>query len=171
MIMAGRDPLFSGRIEMVTTMRRGAILSITLAVALCSGATAGDNASGSQTPGYRSGSNSGMTGKDNAGRVAQRTAFVPCVGRGYVPYSYPAVDSCPCAANGCFHPWRYYCGGRTYKGNWFRTWVGAHLGKGSMLDQYPCECQFPTVGRTYMSSPSTTPKTGVVPPKPSGPQN
>lgn len=125
-------------------MRLAAILSIAVTVAVCGRATA-----------------------DGPAGETQRTAFTPCIGRGYVPYSYPAVGSCPCGASCCFHPWRYYCGGKSYKRQWFRTWFGAHFGKGSMLDQYPCECLFPTVGRAYISSQPVPRKAGVVPPAPS----
>ena len=76
----------------------------------------------------------------------------PCLGRGYVPYSYPAIDSCHCARTGCFHPARYYCGGKQYRKQWFHKWVKAHLGRGSMLDSYPCHCVYPTAGRPYLRS-------------------
>ncbi len=76
----------------------------------------------------------------------------PRLGRGYVPYSYPAFDSCPCAQDGCFHPGRYYCGGKAYRKQWFRKWVKTHLGRGSMLDGYPCECISPTAGRPYLKA-------------------
>ena len=90
----------------------------------------------------------------------------PCLGRGYVPYSYPAIDSCPCARNCCFHPGRYYCGGKAYRKQWFRKWLRAHLGSGSMLDEYPCQCTFPTAGRPYLKSVSSadTSSKAAVPP-------
>ena len=61
------------------------------------------------------------------------TTFVPYIGRGYVPYSYPALATCPCGSNTCYNAGRYYCGGKPYKRQWFKTWLRAHLGKGSML--------------------------------------
>ena len=80
------------------------------------------------------------------------STLVPCIGRGYRSYSYPAFGSCACGADCCFHPGRYYCGGKPYKRQWFKTWLRAHFGKGSMLDRDPCECRFPTTARTYVSS-------------------
>ena len=74
----------------------------------------------------------------------------PCLGRGYISYSLPAIDSCPCANDCCFHPGRYFCGGKKYRKQWYRKWFRAHLGRGSMLDDYPCECVYPAVGRTYL---------------------
>ncbi len=76
----------------------------------------------------------------------------PCLGRGYVPYSYPAIGSCHCANNICFHPAKYYCGGKEYHKRWFHKWVKVHLGHGSMLENYPCHCVYPTVGRSYLRS-------------------
>ena len=76
----------------------------------------------------------------------------PCLGRGYVPYSYPAIDSCHCARSGCFHPARYYFGAKEYRKQWFHKWVKVHLGRGSMLDTYPCHCVYPTSGRPYLRS-------------------
>ena len=84
-------------------------------------------------------------------RVEQHTRFVPCIGQGYISYAYPAFDSCPCGAKCCYHPGRYYYGGKPYKRQWFKTWLRAHLGKGSMLDPYPCDCRFPIAGRIYIS--------------------
>lgn len=66
-----------------------------------------------------------------------------CLGDGYIPYGYPAFETCPCGNDGCFHPWRYYAGGKCYRRNWFHTWLRAHLGLGSMLEDYPCPCIFP----------------------------
>jgi len=90
----------------------------------------------------------------------------PCLGRGYVAYSYPAFDSCPCAGNDCFHPGRYYCGGKPYRKQWFRKWLRAHVGRGSMLDDYACECRFPTVGRVYRRPAPSAPNGPGVPPVP-----
>ena len=73
----------------------------------------------------------------------------PVLGNGYVAYRYPAFDTCPCDDAGCYHPGWYYCGGKSYRQAWWRRWVGAHLGGGSMLDGYPCHCVLPTVGRPY----------------------
>lgn len=85
--------------------------------------------------------------------AAQKTYQVtrPCIGAGYVPYSYPAVGSCPCGDDACFDPHRYYCCGKQYKRAWFHKWVGSHVGKRSMLDDYPCACIYPTaVPRPYL---------------------
>lgn len=139
-------------------MRIAAIATILATTALPAGALADDR---------------DATGEKVAGTAAapmRRTPFVPCLGRGYVPYSYPALDSCPCGSNACYQPWRYYCGGKTYKRQWFRTWLKAHFGKGSMLDTYPCEYRFPTVGRTWLSSQPVGPPAGSVPPAPSDPR-
>lgn len=81
----------------------------------------------------------------------------PCLGRGYIPYSYPAIDSCPCARQGCYHPCRYYCGGKEYHRDWRSRWLRAHLGLGSMLDGYCWECLFPTTGRPYWRTVTSTP--------------
>lgn len=87
---------------------------------------------------------------------AESPSFHPMLGRGYIPYTYPAIDSCPCATNGCFDPSRYYCGGKQYRKQWFRKWVKAHFGRGSMLDDYPCHCINPVYGRPYRLPVSTT---------------
>ena len=76
----------------------------------------------------------------------------PYLGRGYISYSLPAIDSCRCANDCCFHPRRYYCGGKKYRKQWYRKWFRAHLGRGSMLDDYACECVYPTAGRTYLQT-------------------
>lgn len=73
----------------------------------------------------------------------------PVLGSGYVPYRYPAFDTCPCDDAGCYHPGWYYCGGKSYRQAWWRRWMGAHVGRGSMLDGYPCHCVQPTFGRPY----------------------
>lgn len=93
----------------------------------------------------------------------------PLLGRGYISYSYPTIDSCRCASNGCFHPSRYYCGGKQYRKNWFRKWVKAHLGHGSMLDDYPCHCVIPTTGRSHRLNVRTSESSSdmVIPPVPS----
>ena len=90
----------------------------------------------------------------------------PCLGRGYVAYSYPAFGSCPCSSENCFHPGRYYCGGKPYRKQWFRKWLRAHVGRGSMLDDHACECRFPTAGRAYQRPVPTTPRESAVPPRP-----
>lgn len=85
--------------------------------------------------------------------VAQRQYEVtrPCIGAGYIPYSYPAVGSCPCIDDFCFSPHRCYCCGMQYKRAWCRKWIGSHLGHRSMLDDYHCACIFPTaVPRPYL---------------------
>lgn len=74
----------------------------------------------------------------------------PCLGTGYVAYAYPAFGSCPCDTDRCFSPARYYCGGTSYHRQWFGKWIRAHFGKGSMLDEYPCECIYPTIGRLHL---------------------
>ena len=90
----------------------------------------------------------------------------PCLGRGYVAYSYPAFGSCPCSGENCFHPGRYYCGGKPYRKQWFRKWLPAHLGHGSMLDDYACQCRFPTAGRAYRRPVPSAPTESAVPPLP-----
>jgi len=78
-------------------------------------------------------------------------AIRPCIGAGYLPYSYPAIGSCPCGDDLCFNPHRYYCCGKEYKKAWFHKWVGSHLGKRSMLDDYWCPCLYPrVVPRPYL---------------------
>lgn len=85
--------------------------------------------------------------------TADRPILVrPCLGAGYIPYSYPAVDSCPCARDDCFPPARYYCGGEAYRDHWWSKWLRAHFAGGSMLDGYPCHCVFPTVGRPIVQT-------------------
>ena len=79
----------------------------------------------------------------------ERMPFQPCFGAGYLPYAYPGFDTCPCGNDGCFHPNKYFCGGKAYRRQWLRKWVRSHLGRGSMLEGYPCPCIFPTTGRTY----------------------
>lgn len=75
----------------------------------------------------------------------------PCIGAGYIAYSYPAVGSCPCGDDLCFNPHRYYCCGKEYKKAWFHKWAGSHLGKRSMLDDYCCPCLYPRVApRPYL---------------------
>lgn len=76
-------------------------------------------------------------------------AFQSCFGAGYLPYAYPSFETCPCGSDGCFHPDRYYCGGKPYRQQWLLRWVRAHLGHGSMLDGYPCPCILPATGRAY----------------------
>ena len=78
-------------------------------------------------------------------RSSNRTYEVvtPSLGRGYVGYELPAVDSCPCCNDRCFNPCRYYFGGKPYIRSWRRRWLSAHLGHGSMLDAYPCQCLSP----------------------------
>lgn len=83
----------------------------------------------------------------------------PCLGAGYVPYSYPGVDTCPCVRDGCFPPARYYCGGETYRNHWWSKWLRAHFAGGSMLDGYPCHCIFPTVGRPVLQTTPDLPVT------------
>ena len=73
----------------------------------------------------------------------------PRLGRGYVGYELPAVDSCPCSNDRCFHPCRYYFGGKPYVRSWCRRWLGAHFGHGSMLDAYPSQCLSPGLTRPY----------------------
>ena len=102
--------------------------------------------------------------------AAGQTGVRAALGRGYLPYSYPGFNSCPCAWDGCFHPHRYYCGGEDYRRTWRQRWLRAHLGLGSMLDGYLCECIYPTAGRLYRLKATTadqlTPEPEL-PPKPS----
>jgi len=90
----------------------------------------------------------------------------PCLGRGYVAYSYPSFGSCQCESDCCFHPGRYYCGGKPYRKQWFRTWVRAHLGHGSMLDNTPCQCIYPTASKSFLRPPrvSARPEPRFLPP-------
>ena len=85
-----------------------------------------------------------------AAAAGQTVPAPPCLGAGYIPYSYPAVDNCSCATDGCFPPARYYCGGEAYRDSWFRKWLRAQFCGGSMLDGYPCHCMFPSVGRVWI---------------------
>ncbi len=78
-------------------------------------------------------------------------AIRPCIGTGYRAYSYPAVGTYSFGDEHCFHPQRYYCGGKPYKKAWLHKWVGTQLGKRSMLDDYSCDCLHPTmVPRAYL---------------------
>jgi hypothetical protein len=86
----------------------------------------------------------------------------PSLGRGYVGYELPAVDSCPCSNDRCFSPCRYYFGGKPYLRSWRHRWLSAHLGHGSMLDAYPCQCLSPGLTRPYWR-PVSTPETGAGP--------
>jgi hypothetical protein len=76
----------------------------------------------------------------------------PLLGAGYLPYSFPGFDTCPCGADGCFHPARYHCDCGAYKKHWLRTWLRTHFCNGSMLEQYPCHCVHPQFGRGYLVS-------------------
>ena len=76
----------------------------------------------------------------------------PCLGAGYVPYAYPGFETCPCGGDSCFHPAWYYCGGEPYRKRWWRTWLGAHVGRGSMLERHPCDCVFPGLGRPVLQT-------------------
>ncbi|GAB5441369.1 MAG: hypothetical protein Fues2KO_17180 [Fuerstiella sp.] len=105
---------------------------------------------------------------ETAGEVAPSPEFIvsheairPCIQSGYVSYEYPAVGSCHCGDDGCFHPHRYYCcSSDAYKKGWMRKWIGTQLGKRSMLDDYLCECICPTtVPRPYLR----TVRTNVLP--------
>lgn len=73
----------------------------------------------------------------------------PCIGNGYVPYSYPAFGTCPCGDNCCYDPSRYYCGGKSYRKQWFRKWLRTQVGRGSMLSDVPCSCRFPGTVKPY----------------------
>ena len=73
----------------------------------------------------------------------------PSLGRGYIGYELPAVNSCPCSNDRCFHSCQYYFGGKSYKKSWRRRWLSAHLGHGSMLEAYPCQCLSPGLTRPY----------------------
>lgn len=89
--------------------------------------------------------------RPRAPRHAPAEPVYRCLGNGYVPYSYPGIGTCPCGPPeaGCFHPWNYYHGGKSYKRSWLGKWLKAHLGHGSMLEGYPCHCTQPTVTRPY----------------------
>lgn len=75
-------------------------------------------------------------------------SYSPFFGVGYVPYAFPGFDVCPCAGEFCFPPSRY-CDD-CYWEEWFRKWLRAHLGRGSMLDDVPCPCIMPLTGRPYL---------------------
>lgn len=79
----------------------------------------------------------------------------PCLGSGYVPYTYPPIDSCPCGSDCCFHPHKYYFGGKSYRVRWFHKWLRAKCphSSHSMLHDYPCKCIFPKYGRPYWRVP------------------
>ncbi len=79
----------------------------------------------------------------------------PRLGQGYVGYQLPAVDSCPCSNDRCFHPCRYYFGGNAYNKSWRRRWLSAQLGHGSMLDAYGGQCLSPGLTRPYWRPLST----------------
>ena len=74
--------------------------------------------------------------------------FCPVLGTGYLPYDYPGFDVCPCAGDSCFHP-ANYCD-PCYREFWFRKWLRAHWGPGSMLEDVPCLCISPTTGRPLL---------------------
>ncbi len=82
-------------------------------------------------------------GAAEPGRISLST----CPGQGYVGYSYPAIGSCPCRDDRCFHPGRYYaCGDdadSTYKKSFWKRWCRAHFCGGSMLNGVPCQCISP----------------------------
>ena len=90
-----------------------------------------------------------QTSLSEPNELPQTEGVWPCIGKGYVPYSYPAFGTCPCGENSCYDPARYYCGRKSYRMQWFRKWVRAHLGHGSMLDDVPCGCRFPGSVRPY----------------------
>lgn len=100
--------------------------------------------------------------------------FRPCLGNGYVPYTYPAIGTCPCAEDCCFPAAPYYaCGacGEAYRKRWFKKWLRAHFGHGSMLDGYPCHCIAPTAGRPYVAAqPTAEPHVTPPPPAPNHPE-
>ena len=73
-----------------------------------------------------------------------RVSPLACPQGSYIPYTYPAFESCPCGADGCYHPAPYYGGSQCYRRSWFHKWLRAHLGLGSMLEDYPCPCVLPT---------------------------
>lgn len=85
---------------------------------------------------------------------AKPSAFQPCFGSGYLAYPYPGFDTCPCGSDCCFHPGRYYHGGKPYRREWFGRWLRSHHGHGSMLDGYPHQCIFPRGGRPYIIAPA-----------------
>jgi hypothetical protein len=91
-----------------------------------------------------------------AAEPVARVAVPTCPGRGYVPYSYPAIGSCPCGDDGCFDPGRYYACDDAYRKSFWRRWRRAHLCGGSMLNGVPCRCVVPP-GRP-VSGPLREPK-------------
>ena len=92
----------------------------------------------------------------SAAEPVMRVQVATCPGRGYVPYSYPAVGSCPCEDGGCFHPGRYYSCDDRYEKSFWRRWARAHFCGGSMLDGVPCRCVSPP-GRSVSIRPEPLP--------------
>lgn len=81
-------------------------------------------------------------------------------------YTLPGFEVCPCGNSGCFHPARYYCGGKPYRKHWFRKWLCAHFGHGSMLENVPCHCVHPVSLHTAPAVPTpqhSAPETVVAP--------
>jgi len=95
-----------------------------------------------------------------------RISLTPCPGQGYIAYRYPAVGSCPCADESCFHPSRYYacCGDadQAYRKQFWKRWLKAHFCGASLLDGVPCRCVSPSV--IAVAAPMATPP--IDPPAP-----
>ncbi len=133
-------------------MRRFRILLLPTAMALLiGGATVARAQNGETEPADPA----SVAGPEGLPPVAENQwtyqAIRPCIGAGYLAYSYPAVGSCPCGDDLCFDPHRYYCCGKQYKKAWLHKWLGSHLGKRSMLDDYCCPCLYPrAVPRPYL---------------------
>lgn len=107
-------------------------------------------ASGAEEPGGPHQHTMVVSGALPPGVAATHVGQPPLVA-GYIGYTYPALGTCPCRSDHCFHPWRYYCGGKNYRSAWRRKWLRAHFGHGSMLENYPCECICPTGAAPYFA--------------------
>lgn len=127
--------------------RKSILGGLWVVVGVCGALRAGDPPPAQEGYEYESSRPAPREGSPSAARYE---LIQPCLGRGYVSYSYPAADSCPCGGDGCFHPGRYYCGGKEYRRQWGGRWLRAHLGLGSMLEGYRCECIYPAAGRSYL---------------------
>lgn len=101
-----------------------------------------------------------------------RITVSACPGEGYIAYSLPAIGSCPCGDDRCFHPGRYYTcrgdGDPAYKKAFWRRWFRAHFRHGSMLEGVPCECVAPP-SRPIAATFTPVPAVPVAPPAPQAP--
>lgn len=97
-----------------------------------------------------------------------RIAFSTCPGQGYIAYSYPAIGSCPCGDDRCFHPGHYYAccgdGDPSYKKAFWKRWLKAHFCGRSMLDGVACQCLNPP--STSVAAPIPLVPAPMTPPEP-----